>query len=228
MSSGSIPRRAASSRSTAFTCPAGSRVRYAPGASGSPWAAISPASCEAARAAPGAGPNPGSTGPSSRPTARCTGRGTPTAWRPGTTIRWSAAFMAWRWAAAFFGESMFSVERDASKVALVHLVARLKGGRLHPAGYPVRHPTPQPLRRGRDAARPLPFAARRCAPAPRDLLSVRLLRCGVFRCRRRLGTGEHPDVVDRVLERRETRRGREHPPRIEAHRALIVVYLVDL
>jgi leucyl/phenylalanyl-tRNA--protein transferase len=29
---------------------------------------------------------------------------------------------------AFFGESMFSVERDASKVALVHLVARLKAG----------------------------------------------------------------------------------------------------
>jgi leucyl/phenylalanyl-tRNA---protein transferase len=30
--------------------------------------------------------------------------------------------------AAFFGESMFSDERDASKVALVHLVARLKRG----------------------------------------------------------------------------------------------------
>lgn len=29
---------------------------------------------------------------------------------------------------AFFGESMFSTERDASKVALVHLVARLKLG----------------------------------------------------------------------------------------------------
>ena len=29
---------------------------------------------------------------------------------------------------AFFGESMFSIERDASKVALVHLVARLKAG----------------------------------------------------------------------------------------------------
>jgi leucyl/phenylalanyl-tRNA---protein transferase len=30
--------------------------------------------------------------------------------------------------AAFFGESMFADERDASKVALVHLVARLKAG----------------------------------------------------------------------------------------------------
>ncbi len=29
---------------------------------------------------------------------------------------------------AFFGESMFSLERDASKVALAHLVERLKGG----------------------------------------------------------------------------------------------------
>jgi leucyl/phenylalanyl-tRNA--protein transferase len=29
---------------------------------------------------------------------------------------------------AFFGESMFSIERDASKVALAHLVARLKYG----------------------------------------------------------------------------------------------------
>jgi leucyl/phenylalanyl-tRNA--protein transferase len=33
--------------------------------------------------------------------------------------------------AAFFGESMFSRERDASKVALVHLVARLNVGRFH-------------------------------------------------------------------------------------------------
>lgn len=31
--------------------------------------------------------------------------------------------------AAFFGESMFHVERDASKVALVHLAARLRAGR---------------------------------------------------------------------------------------------------
>lgn len=32
--------------------------------------------------------------------------------------------------AAFFGESMFSLTRDASKIALVHLVARLKLGRF--------------------------------------------------------------------------------------------------
>jgi leucyl/phenylalanyl-tRNA--protein transferase len=29
---------------------------------------------------------------------------------------------------AFFGESMFSTARDASKVALVHLIARLRAG----------------------------------------------------------------------------------------------------
>jgi len=33
-----------------------------------------------------------------------------------------------RLGAAFFGESMFHIERDASKIALVHLVARLKTG----------------------------------------------------------------------------------------------------
>lgn len=33
-------------------------------------------------------------------------------------------------AGAFFGESMFSIARDASKVALVHLVARLSAGRF--------------------------------------------------------------------------------------------------
>lgn len=43
--------------------------------------------------------------------------------------------------AAFFGESMFSDERDASKVALVHLVARLKlgGYRLLDAQFQTEH-----------------------------------------------------------------------------------------
>ena len=42
---------------------------------------------------------------------------------------------------AFFGESMFSRERDASKVALVHLVARLKRGgwRLLDAQFRTPH-----------------------------------------------------------------------------------------
>jgi leucyl/phenylalanyl-tRNA--protein transferase len=44
-------------------------------------------------------------------------------------------------AGAFFGESMFSVERDASKVALVHLVARLRRGgfRLLDAQFLTEH-----------------------------------------------------------------------------------------
>lgn len=44
-------------------------------------------------------------------------------------------------AGAFFGESMFSDERDASKVALVHLVARLKlgGYRLLDAQFLTEH-----------------------------------------------------------------------------------------
>ena len=47
------------------------------------------------------------------------------AWRDG---RLAGALYGVRLGAAFFGESMFHVERDASKVALVHLAARLKAG----------------------------------------------------------------------------------------------------
>ena len=47
----------------------------------------------------------------------------------------------------FFGESMFSLERDASKVALIHLVARLKVGGFQPARHPVPHRSPGQLRR---------------------------------------------------------------------------------
>ncbi len=47
------------------------------------------------------------------------------AWRDGKLV---GGLYGVRLGAAFFGESMFSRERDASKVALVHLVARLKVG----------------------------------------------------------------------------------------------------
>jgi leucyl/phenylalanyl-tRNA--protein transferase len=47
------------------------------------------------------------------------------AWRDGRLV---GGLYGVRLGAAFFGESMFSHERDASKVALVHLVARLKVG----------------------------------------------------------------------------------------------------
>lgn len=47
------------------------------------------------------------------------------AWRDGRLV---GGLYGVRLGGAFFGESMFHLERDASKVALVHLVARLKAG----------------------------------------------------------------------------------------------------
>jgi leucyl/phenylalanyl-tRNA--protein transferase len=47
------------------------------------------------------------------------------AWREGTL---AGGLYGVTLGAAFFGESMFSLERDASKVALVHLVTRLRQG----------------------------------------------------------------------------------------------------
>jgi leucyl/phenylalanyl-tRNA--protein transferase len=49
------------------------------------------------------------------------------AWRDGQLV---GGLYGVKIGAAFFGESMFSRERDASKVALAHLVARLKVGRF--------------------------------------------------------------------------------------------------
>lgn len=46
-------------------------------------------------------------------------------WRDGRLV---GGLYGVRLGGAFFGESMFHVERDASKVALAHLVARLKRG----------------------------------------------------------------------------------------------------
>ena len=56
---------------------------------------------------------------------------------------------------AFFGESMFQVERDASKVALVHLVARLRLG-----GYTLLDTQFITVRRPRSAPRCLSWDAR--------------------------------------------------------------------
>ena len=47
------------------------------------------------------------------------------AWREGQLV---GGLYGLKLGAAFFGESMFSRERDASKVALVHLIARLRRG----------------------------------------------------------------------------------------------------
>ena len=64
---------------------------------------------------------------------------------------------------AFFGESMFHRARDASKVALVHLFARLRTGGFPAARRAVPHRASGEPRRGRDFARGLQAAARRSA-----------------------------------------------------------------
>ena len=90
--------------------------------------------------------------------------------------------------AAFFGESMFSRRRDASKFALIALVARLRAGGFRAARHPVRHRAlarlgaveigraayHQRLRGGGEPAGGLPGAAARtpavsrcCSSAPR-------------------------------------------------------------
>ncbi len=60
------------------------------------------------------------------------------AWREGRLV---GGLYGVKLRAAFFGESMFSLERDASKVALVHLVARLRRGgfRLLDAQFLTSH-----------------------------------------------------------------------------------------
>jgi leucyl/phenylalanyl-tRNA--protein transferase len=60
------------------------------------------------------------------------------AWRDGRLV---GGLYGVRIGRAFFGESMFHLERDASKVALVHLVARLRRGgfRLLDAQFMTAH-----------------------------------------------------------------------------------------
>ena len=80
--------------------------------------------------------------------------------------------------AAFFGESMFHLARDASKVALVHLVARLRRGgfRLLDAQFVTPHLAS--ARRGGD------FARRISAPAGGgDRRAGRFLRLAGWRGR---------------------------------------------
>ena len=60
------------------------------------------------------------------------------AWREGRLV---GGLYGLELGGAFFGESMFSLERDASKVALAHLVARLKigGFRMLDAQFQTEH-----------------------------------------------------------------------------------------
>ena len=63
-----------------------------------------------------------------RSIATCSTPATATRSRPGQTGRLVGGLYGVALGGAFFGESMFSSERDASKVALVHLCARLNRG----------------------------------------------------------------------------------------------------
>ena len=113
---------------------------------------------------------------------------------------------------AFFGESMFSRATDASKVALAHLVARLRAGGYIAARLPVHHRSSRLAGRDRDRPRRLPRvvgrgACRRCVGAPAALRRAsRALAVGRF-LRARLGTAAAR--ADRRGQHRIRRRYRE-------------------
>ena len=96
-------------------------------------------------------------------------RATPIRSRPTRTANWSAASTASASAAAFFGESMFHRARDASKVALVHLVARLRLGGFRLLDTQFLDAASGEPRRGRDSARRLSAPARRGARRSRRI-----------------------------------------------------------
>ena len=68
---------------------------------------------------------PGSTRRSAKPMSSSIGAAIATRSRPGATARLVGGLYGVSLGRAFFGESMFSRERDASKICLVHLVERL-------------------------------------------------------------------------------------------------------
>lgn len=100
---------------------------------------------------------------------------------------------------AFFGESMFSRERDASKIALVHLVARLKRGgwRLLDTQFLTGHLSQ--FWRSRDAAGHLSqTAAGGASVAAQHAVAVRSddgIR-GAVLCL----TADDPGIIDRMLQ----------------------------
>ena len=69
-------------------------------------------------------PTPGSTGKSGRFASSSTAWGTPIASEVWDGSQLVGGLYGVALAGAFFGESMFSRARDASKIALVHLVGR--------------------------------------------------------------------------------------------------------
>ena len=99
-----------------------------------------------------AGRAPGSMSASARYTASCTSAGIATASRSIDGDELVGGLYGVTLGRAFFGESMFHRDRDASKVALVHLDGAAAGRRLPLARHAIRHRTSQELRRDRSAA----------------------------------------------------------------------------
>ncbi len=151
--------------------------------------------------------------------------------------------------AAFFGESMFSRARDASKVALAHLVARLRVG-----GFTLldtQFITPHLARMGAVEIPKAAYLARLKAAVARQaywpepsgkgtvfFLGVLVGRDGLDRRRRghrrrRLArlvglATDHPDVIERVLHRVERRARGPHPARENRMRRLVRALVDDL
>ena len=110
---------------------------------------------------------------------------------------------------AFFGESMFHVETDASKVALAALVERLRGPRLLAARSAVGDAAPGAVRRHRDPARPVPAAAAAGAGAPvlvRLSAATRAARAAIVPGHRH-DLRPHPSGATDALGQERLRRG---------------------
>ena len=96
---------------------------------------------------------PGSARRSSSATSRCTGSASRTRSRPGASGELVGGLYGVHLGGAFFGESMFHRVTDASKVALVALVDRLRAPRLPAARHPVGDAASRAVRRDRDPRR---------------------------------------------------------------------------
>ena len=163
-----------------------------------------------ARTAPGSRPR------WATPTSGCSGSGSRTRPRPGAATSSWAACTACRWAAVFFGESMFARAPDASKIAFVTLVAELRRRGIDAHRLPGLHRPPRPIRCRGVAPRALPARARQ-VPAAADLarpLAIRRRRGCLRRTR-----GHRPLAPHRLGQGPEERVG---------HRAVPAIVRVDV